>query len=170
MFFTPLTSVVGHLCSGGNRTGIRKTYDRFYSLNYALGVIFFLGYYAVIDDVILLCFGPGLEMSSLIPFFVTLEGFISFLRMATLLFRDASGAFYYDRWKPAAEVAMKLILSMIFVNVFPDEYKVIGMKAALIVVMLLISDIVEPYVLYRHVLGVPVKRFWIKNYTMIKLR
>ena len=30
LFFSPLTSVVGHLCSGGERTEIKKTFDRFY--------------------------------------------------------------------------------------------------------------------------------------------
>ena len=169
LFFSPLTAVVGHLCSGGDTAEIKKTYDRFYILNYALGVVFFLGYYAVIDDVILMCFGPGLEMSRAISFIISLNGFVSFFRTATLLFRNASGTFYYDRWKPILEVVMNLILSLIFVNVFPDEYKVIGVIVSTIVIILMISDVVEPYVLYRHVFGAPVKYFWIKNYANIAL-
>lgn len=169
LFFSPLTSVVGHLCVGGNKAEIKKSYDKFYSLNYALGVVFFLGYFAVVDDAITLCFGPGLEMSRTISFVVSLNGFINFMRMATLLFRNASGAFYYDRWKPVAEVAMNLILSLIFVNLFPDEYKVIGVIVATIFVVLLISNFIEPYVLYRRVFGMPVKHFWIKNYACIAL-
>lgn len=169
LFFSPLTSVVGHLCSGGERTEIKKTFDRFYRFNYALGVIFFLGYYAVIDDVILLCFGPGLEMSKMISFIISLNGFIGFLRSTTLLFKTSSGAYYYDRWKPIAEVTMNMILSFVFVKVFPDEYKVVGVIVATILVVLLISDVVEPYVLHRYVFGEHVKRFWIKNYACIAL-
>lgn len=169
LFFFPLTSVIGHLCAGGDKEKIWKTYDRFYSLNYALGVVFFLGYYAVIDHVILLCFGPGLEISRNISFILTLDGFIKFMRTATLLFRNASGAFYYDRWKPVAEVAMNTILSLIFVIVFPDEYKVIGVIVATIFTILLISDVIEPYVTYRYVFGMPVQHFWIKNYACIAL-
>ena len=55
--FTPLTSTIGHLCACSDREKIRRTFDYFYSLNYILGVIFFLGYYAVIDYIIRLCFG-----------------------------------------------------------------------------------------------------------------
>lgn len=169
LFFSPLTSVVGHLCSGGDKIEIRKTHDRFYSLNYALGVVFFLGYYAVIDDVILLCFGSGLEMSRTISFIIALNGFVNFLRSTTLLFRNASGAFYYDRWKPVAEVAMNIILSLVFVKFFPEEYKVVGVIVATIIIILLISDVIEPYVLCRHVFGASVKGFWIKNYLNIAL-
>lgn len=169
LFFTPLTSVIGHLCASGDRIEIKKNYDKFYRLNYALGVVFFLGYYAVVDEVILLCLGPGLEMSRIIVFTVTLNGFVNFLRNSTLLFRDASGAFYYDRWKPVAEVISNLILSLVFVNVFPEEYKVIGVIVATIVLVLLISDVIEPYALHRHVFGVSVKYFWVKNYSYIAL-
>ncbi len=169
LFFSSLTSVIGHLCSGGNKAEIRENYSRFYKFNFALGVIFFLGYYAVIDDVILMCFGSGLELSRAISFIIALNGFIGFLRSTTLLFRNASGAFYYDRWKPLAEIIMNLVLSLIFVNVFPDEYKVVGVVVATIIVVLLISDVIEPYVLHRRVFGVSVKYFWIKNYACIAL-
>lgn len=169
LFFTSQTSVVGHLCLSEDKSEIRRVYDRFYALNYALGVIFYLGYYAVIDNVILMFFGPGLEMSRLISYVIALSGFINFLRRATLLFKTASGAFYYDRWKPVAEITLNLVLSLILVNVFPDEYKVTGVIIATINVILLISDVIEPYVLYRHVFKMSVKKFWIKNYVFIAL-
>ena len=104
-----------------------------------------------------------MSMSRTISFIIALNGFVNFLRSSTLLFRNASGAFYYDRWKPVAEIAMIIILSLVFVKFFLDEYKVVGVVVATIIIILMISDIVEPYVLCLHVFGVPVKGFWINN-------
>ena len=64
---------------------------------------------------------------------------------------------------------LNLILSLIFVNVFPEEFKVVGVIVATIITTLLICDIVEPYVLCRHVFGASVKHLWLKNYTGIAL-
>ena len=118
LFFTPLTSIVGHLCAKGNIKETKKWFDHFYSLNYILGVVFFLGYYAVIDEVVSMCFGSGLEVSRTISFIITLNQFTKFMRQTALLFRNASGTFYYDRWKPIGEGVANLILSLLFVNIF----------------------------------------------------
>ena len=124
LFFTPLTSVVGHLCAAGDAETTKKYYDYFFCLNYILGVFFYLGYYAVIDNVVMWLFGTGLQVSRAIAFVITLNQFTQYMRKATLLFRDASGAFYYDRWKPIAEGLSNLVLSLIFVNAFPEQYRV----------------------------------------------
>ncbi|MBQ9179484.1 MAG: hypothetical protein IJ132_01630 [Firmicutes bacterium] len=44
LFFTPMTTVIGHLCAAGNTDETKKYFDYFYTLNYVLGVVFFLGY------------------------------------------------------------------------------------------------------------------------------
>ena len=169
LFFAPLTSVIGHLCAEGNRERIKQHFDRFYRLNYALGVVFFLGYYAVVDQAVRLCFGEGLEVSRTVTLIITLNGFVSFMRKAVLLFRNASGTFYFDRWKPIAEGIVNLGLSLLFVHVFPEEYRVAGVIAATIVTSLLICHIVDPYVVYRHVFHCSVKGYWLRNYVCMGL-
>lgn len=169
LFFTPLVSIIGHLCAEGDREKIKRHFDRFYFLNYVLGVVFFLGYYAVIDQIIRLCFGTGLEVSRTVSFIITLDGFIKFMRRSVLLFRDASGTFYYDRWKPIAEGIVNLGLSLLFVQVFPEDYRVAGVIAATIITSLLICHIVDPYVVYKHVFGRSVKEYWLRNYAYIGL-
>ena len=169
LFFNPLVSVIGHLCAEGDREKIKRQFDRFYFLNYVLGVVFFLGYYAVIDQTVRLCFGEGLEVSRTVSFIITLDGFVKFMRSSALLFRDASGTFYYDRWKPIAEGIVNLGLSLLFVQVFPEEYRTVGVIAATIITNLLICHIVDPYVVYRHVFGRPAKEYWMRNYAYIGL-
>lgn len=173
LFFTPLTSVIGHMCVEENKAQIQKYYNFFYIFNYILGLIFFLGYYAVIDNLVTICFGRELEMVKSVSFVITVNYFIQFMRQATLLFRDATGTFYYDRWKPLIEGLLNVGLSIGFVYLFEfiwgAEFAVVGVIAATVVTNLTICHVVEPYVLYKHALQTSVKPYYIRNYLYIVL-
>lgn len=169
LVFTPLTSIVGHLCVIEDREKIKRYFDCFYCLNYILGVFFFIGYYAVIDEVVKLCFGAGLEVSRSISFIITLNQFIKYMRNSTIMFRNASGTFYYDRWKPIAEGLCNMCLSLWFVMVFPDDIRIVGVIVATILTSLGICHIVDPYVVYKYVFRVSVKEYYFRNYCYIML-
>ena len=167
LLFTPLTAVVGHLCASGKSEEIKGYFAHFYSVNYIIGLIFFLGYYAVADNTVELLFGSGLVLPVAIPFVITLNSFIGYMRYSPLLFRDASGTFYYDRWKPLAEGLANLMLSLLFVKTFPAGYEVVGVIVATIVTNLLICDIVEPHIIFKYVFKESEKSFCIRNYINI---
>ncbi len=169
LVFTPLTSIVGHMCVENNNTQIRKYYNFFYVLNYVMGVLFYLGYFSIIDELITLCFGEGLLLEKTVSMVITINYFIQFMRQSTLLFRDATGTFYQDRFKPLFEGICNLLLSILFVCVLPTEYNVIGVIIATIITNLLICHIVEPYVLFKYRFGESPKKFCIKNYLYIIL-
>jgi len=103
LFFTPLTSVIGHMCVEEDYGAIKKYYNFFYAFNFIIGCVFFLGYYGIIDNLVTILFGEGLEMEKSVSFVITLNYFVQFMRQATELFKDATGTFYYDRWKPLFE-------------------------------------------------------------------
>ena len=169
LFFSPLTSIIGHLYAAGDDKETKKWFDYFYSLNFILGVIFFLGYFAVIDYVVRLFFGSGLEVSRSIAFIITLNQFTKFMRRTALLFRDASGTFYYDRWKPVGEGIANLVLSLLFVQVFPEDLMVVGVIVATIITTLGICHIVDPFVVYKHAFHMSVKEYYLRNYSYIAL-
>lgn len=170
LFFVPLTSTIGHFFVK-DKDGFRKYYNFFIAFNFILGVLFFLGYYSIIDDLIFLIFGPGLELDKSISFVITVNYFIQFLRQSTILFRNASGTFYHDRWKPIVEAFSNLILSILFVLLFKkiagDEFAVVGVIVATIITNILICHIVEPSVLYKHVFNEPARKGVLKNYVYI---
>ncbi len=85
------------------------------------------------------------------------------MRRATLLFRDATGTFYNDRWKPLFEGLLNLVLSLIFVN----WMGIVGVIFATILTNLFICHVVEPYILYRYAFCMPVRKFYFKNYLYI---
>ena len=164
LFFSPLTSVVGHLCASKTKEKREETFNHFYFMNFALGLVFFLGYFSVVDYLVLLFFGPGLEMSRPIVFIITMNSFTHYMRNTTLLFRNASGSFYYDRWKAIAEGVVNLALSLLFVNIFPEDYRVVGVIVATIITTLLICYSVEPHVVFHHVFGKTPRAFYLRNY------
>lgn len=173
LFFSPLTSIIGHLYVEEDKGAVRKYYNFFYTFNFILGCIFFLGYYAVIDNLVTICFGGGLELSKSISFVITLNYFIQFMRQSTLLFRDATGTFYYDRWKPLIEGLLNLGLSigcvMLFNYLWGEDIAVVGVIVATIITNMFVCHIVEPYVLYKYAFNASVKKHYWKNYIYIAI-
>ncbi len=165
--FTPLTSVVGHMFVEEGRETAKKYCGVFHTLNFVLGMVFFLGYYAVADNLVGVLFGAELELAKSVSFVITLNYFIQFMRQGCMLFRDATGTFYNDRWKPLFEGIINIGLSILFVCVFPEDYKVVGVIAATIITNLFICHIIEPYVLYKHAFRSGIKQYYVQNYAYI---
>ena len=165
LVFSSLTSVLGHLYVESDTDTTKKYCEIFHLLNFILGVVFYLGYYAIIDNLIAVLFSADLIVSRSISFVITLNGFVQFLRKSVLAFRDATGTFYNDRWKPLIEGIVNVTLSICFVK----WIGVAGVIVATIITNLVICHIVEPYVLYKNAfLSSPIK-YYIKNYGMIVL-
>lgn len=176
LFFTPLTSIIGHLYVEESGESLKKYYHFFHTFNFIIGTVFFLGYYGIIDNLVTICFDKGLTgslvMEKSVSFVITLNYFIQFMRQATLLFRDATGTFYNDRWKPFIEGIINIILSIIFVILLKniaDEIGVVGVIVATILTNIFICHVVEPHVLYKYAFHEGVTRYYIKNYLYIVL-
>lgn len=165
LVFTSLTSVLGHLYVESNKDTTRKYSEAFHILNFLIGAIFFLGYYAIIDNLIAILFSADLVVAKSVSFVITLNGFVQFMRQSTLVFREATGTFYNDRWKPLFEGLTNIILSVIFVHLIG----VTGVIVATIITNLLICHIIEPYVLYKNAFSTSPKIYFFKNYSMIAL-
>lgn len=168
LFFTPLTSVIGHMFVEESKDSVIRYCNFFHTFNFVLGIVFFLGYYAIIDNLVTIFFGTGLEESKAISFVITLNYFIQFMRQAVMLFRDATGTFYYDRWKPLLEGIINVVLSIGFVYLFGflwgEEFAVVGVIVATIITNLTICHIVEPYVLYKHAFQKSPAKYYLRNY------
>lgn len=165
LVFTSLTSVVGHLYAETDRATSERCFNRFHNLNFVIGTVFFLGYYGITDNLIAILFFEHLVVEKSVSFVITLNGFVQFMRQSVLVFRNASGTFYYDRWKPLFEGITNLVLSIVLVR----KMGVTGVIAATILTNLLICHVIEPYVLYKHAFLVSPKDYYVKNYGMMML-
>lgn len=165
LIFTSLTSVIGHLYVEEKKEITKRYSEKFHLLNFVLGCIFFMGYYAIIDNLIAILFSADLIVSKSISFVITLNGFVQFMRQSTLLFREATGTFYNDRWKPLFEGILNIVLSLVLVKLVG----VVGVIVATIITNLLICHVVEPYVLYKNAYCMSPKIYYLRNYSMIAL-
>ena len=90
-----------------------------------------------------------------------------------MLFRDATGTFYNDRWKPLFEGLTNVVLSIAFVYLFSyafgESFAVVGVITATIITNILICHIVEPHVLYKYALHISAGKYYLKNYLYIAL-
>lgn len=163
LFFTPLTSVIGHCCVSEDKEKIVKYFEVFYSFNLCIGLIFFMGYYSIIDDLVVLCFGEGLVLERTVPFIVSVNYFVQFMRKSTILFRDATGTFYYDRYKPIFEGALNIVLSIVLAHTMG----IVGVIVATIITNLLICHVVEPLVLYKHKFFKSPIKHYVKRYASL---
>ena len=163
LFFVPLSSIVGHVCVKETAMKKEQYFNFFYYVNLIIGIVFHLGFYAVIQDLIPFVFGENLNLGKGIVMVFVLNYFIQFMRQCIYLFKDATGSFYYDRWIPLLEGGINLVLSIIL----GYNFGIIGVTVATIAVVLFIDDIVEPYILYKYVFKSNVKKYYLKNYMMI---
>ena len=84
--------------------------------------------------------------------------FINGTRKAVLTFRDSMGLFWFDRYKALAEAALNLVLSILLVR----QYQTLGVFIGTFLSTILTSVWVEPFVLYRRRLHLPVHRFYLR--------
>lgn len=160
--FSSLTSIVGHLYVKEKRN-VQKHHEAFHLINFVIGMIFYLGYYAIIDELILLLFSADLVSRRSVAFVIALNGFVQFMRTSTLTFREATGTFYNDRWKPLIEGLVNIVLSVMLVK----KIGVVGVIAATIVTNLLICHVVEPYVLFRNAFFASPAKYYVRNYLYV---
>jgi len=165
LVFTSLTSVIGHLYVSETRETTRKYCESFHVLNYLMGIVFYLGCYAIVDDLVAILFSEDLLVEKSISFVIVLNGFVQFMRQTVLLFRDSTGTFYNDRWKPLAEGLFNVVFSVLFVK----EFGVAGVIGATIATNLLLCHVVEPYVLYKNAFHASPAPYYRKNYFWILL-
>mgnify|MGYP003289397742 CR=1 FL=1 len=163
LIFTSLISVVGHMCAKSDKDTAQEYCDMFHLINFCIAMVFFLGYYAVSDSLISMLFSAELVMERSVIFAVSLNGFVQFMRRSVMLFRDATGTFYNDRWMSLVEGVANLVLSVIFVRIMG----ITGVIVATTLTALLICHVVEPYVLYKNAFSRFPIRYFIKNYSMI---
>lgn len=161
--FVALTSIFGHSFAKNSKEVVYNQYLKMYTFNFVIGVLFYMGFLAIADDLITIIFSGDQIISRDIIVVLTINYFIQFLRQSTLTFKDASGTFYHDRYKPIFEGVLNLILSLILVNVMG----VSGVLIATIITNILICHTVEPYVLYKHGFEMNPKKHYFINYILI---
>lgn len=126
-----------------------KIYEVFCVLDFSIFLVY--GYFAggmavLFNPFIQLFFGEQYVFSQAVVMTLVIDFYITGMRQIVLQFRNVMGLFWYDRYKPLAEVAINLVVSIVLVK----KYGVVGVFIGTIASTVLTCFWVEPYVLMRY--------------------
>ena len=59
LFFSSITSIIGHIYTLKEPIRFYELFKKIYLINFVAGLIFFIGYLVVIEDLLVILFNPG---------------------------------------------------------------------------------------------------------------
>lgn len=117
------------------------------------------GFFTLLNPLIEIWLGKQFLFDEAIVTWLIVNFYLTYMRKAVLAFRDASGLYWNDRYKPIAEAIINLAASVYFTI----NYGVVGVIWGGIISTLLTCFWVEPYVLFRNGIDIKLKDYF-KDY------
>ncbi len=154
--FNSTIASVGNLGAEGNKGKLLKTFQHINFINFYIQSLFAIGMLVTMQDFITLWVGESFLFS--FPTLVVLIACFYFtgLRSSVLLFKEALGIYWQDRYKAFVEALLNLIISIVLVKYIG----VIGVFIGTLLSTLLTCFWVEPVVLYKYGFKQSVKTYF----------
>lgn len=165
LVFSSIVTILGHAFANYSKEVLNKQFKKVYLINFLMGLVFFLGFYSISNELIMIIFNKNVLLEKNIVVILTINYFVQFMRQTVVSFKDASGTFYNDRYKPLVEGVFNLSLSLLFVNFWGLG----GVLIATIITNITITHVIEPYVLYKHGFSMSPNKYFVFNYLSIIL-
>ncbi len=147
--FTAMTASVGNLVLSDDKKYVECVMYRVLFLNFWLRGFCATALLCLFQPFISLWIGDHYRLSSFTVLVIAVNFYIGGMRSTANIFKEASGMFWYDRYKPLVESVLNLVLSVWFVK----QYGVAGVLLGTIGSTVLVPFWVEAYVLYKHYFG-----------------
>lgn len=160
LFFTSILSILGHFYVEKTKKEYFELFNIIYTIGIVLGAFIYLGFYATADIFIASFFGQEFLIDKTTLFLIAVYNFAQFVRQPVLIFKDASGNFYRDRFKPIFEGIVNLVLSIVLVN----HLGINGVLIALIFTNIAIGQVIESHVLFKYGFELKVLKYNINNF------
>lgn len=158
-FFSSITASIGNLIALESK---QKKADIFKVTEFIVAwqaLVIGCGFFALLNPLIELWLGKQFLFEETIVTWLIVNFYLMYMRQAVNSFKDASGLYWNDRFKPIAEAVINLAAS-VYLTI---HYGVIGVIWGGIISTLLTCFWVEPYVLFRN--GIDIKlRDYFKDY------
>lgn len=160
-FFESITASIGNLMVLEESCKKIKVFKITEFITALQASICFCGLYVLFNPFVELWVGKAYLFSEAVVAAMAFSFYLTYMRKAVLMFRDACGLYWNDRYKPLAESVINLTAS-IYLTI---HYGVIGVVIGGIISTLLTCFWVEPYVLFNN--GIDIK---LKDYFMDYLK
>lgn len=154
--FNGLMGSVGNLGVSESPARIRRIFRATFFMCQWMCCFSTVAFLELIDPFVSLFFGSVYVFSRDVTVMICISFYVTGMRYATTCFRDSLGLFWYDRYKAIPEAILNLVFSIIFAQRFGTA----GVFLGTVLSTLLTSTWVEPYVLYKYRLHVPVWEYF----------
>ncbi|MGN0666920.1 MAG: hypothetical protein ACI4KF_10390 [Huintestinicola sp.] len=155
--FNSLSASVGNLnACEGTSDKLTDSFYRIFFLNFWIYGFCTSCLYVLFDPFISLWLGDDLLFDRMTVVMIVLSFWLTGMRKTGLVYREASGAYVYDKYKPLAESAINIIASVMLARYMGAA----GIFAGTVISTLTTCFWVEPLVVFRHVLGRSWGKYW----------
>lgn len=155
-FFESITASIGNLMVVEESSKKIKAFKITEFITALQAAICFCGLYVLFNPFVELWVGKAYLFSEAVVSAMAFSFYLTYMRKAVLMFRDACGLYWNDRYKPLAESVINLTAS-IYLTI---NYGVIGVVLGGIISTLLTCFWVEPYVLFNNGIDIKLKDYF----------
>lgn len=155
-FLGALTASVGNLVATEPEERILVVFDSLNLLSYWLTALSSIGLFFLLNPFVKLWLGEQYLFPLPLVTIIVANFYLGRMRNPVLVFRDALGLFWKDRYKPLLEATVNLFASLVF-------YRYLGFIGILVGTTfstLTTCFWIEPYVLFRYGLRRPLKKYF----------
>lgn len=156
--FQGIAASVGNLGVTEDRERIRTIFESTFFIGQWMYGFAGICLFQLLNPFVAASFGGNYVFPDMVVFVLCLNFYVTGMRQAALLFRDALGLFWFDRYKSLAEAVINLAASIWLAL----RFGVVGVFLGTFISTMLTSFWIEPYVLYRKKLGGPIAPYFLR--------
>lgn len=158
------TATIGNLVVSENTERKNKIFEVIEFTVAWQAMILATGFYVLLNVLISVWIGENYIVDEPILLCIVIQFYLRFMRRAILVFRDAFGLYWQDRYKSVAEMLINLLAGIYFTI----NYGMIGVVLGGILSTLLTSFWIEPYILFNNGLNISLRKYFM-NYFKFSL-
>lgn len=157
--FQSITSNIGNLVAEKNKEEAEEVFFNIFFANYWIYGFCSVCFFCLLQPFVSLWLGDDYLLPMSTVWILTIVFYLNGVRNTALVFRDAAGVFYHDRYKALIESAVNLLVSIpltIFLGVT-------GVKLGTMISLLSTSFWIEGYILYKYYFKKSMKKYYLKQ-------
>lgn len=155
MAFASVTANVGHKFAD-NSIKEKHLFSMFF-INFIICALCSVLYYFLINDFISLFFSPELVLSRWVVLAIVLNMIISYMGMSIQVFKEASGIFWYGKYRPVVTCVLNVAFSLLLVK----PCGIAGVVLATALSRFFTTLWYDPYLVYKYAFKLTPNRYYI---------
>ena len=162
-FFETITSSIGHMVITESQEHQLRAFKIIQFITAIQASFISVGLYALFNTFIELWVGKDYLFDDNTVLYIVVSFYLMYMRKTVLMFRDACGLYWYDRYKPLAEALINIVASVYLAI----RYGTVGVVYGGIISTLLTCFWVEPYILFKYGIRYDLKKYYFEYFQFV---